>query len=77
MQLKLTHMLSTNSLAAFSSAASIGPVRPTQQPVPIRQVRDQRDLAAPASALPLGKQGLPGASPLGHTPRGSLLNLSV
>jgi hypothetical protein len=74
MQLKLTYMLSTNSLSAFSSLATIGPV---QQPGPIRQVRDQRDLTAQAPASPVGKQGLPGAAPSGHTPRGSLLNLSV
>jgi len=74
MQLKLTHMLSTNSLSAFSSA---GPVTPAQQSGPIRLVRDQRDASPPASALPLGKQNLPGNAPTGHTPRGSLLNLSV
>ena len=74
MQLMLTHMLSTNSLSAFSSAASIAPV---QQPGPIRQVRDQRELTAQAPAAALGKPGLPGAAPSGHTPRGSLLNLSV
>jgi len=74
MQLKLTYMLSTNSLSAFSSA---GPVAPAQQSNPVRVVRDQRELSPPASALPLGKQGLPGSAPAGHTPRGSLLNLSV
>ncbi len=77
MQLKLTHMLSTNSLSAFSSAPSVTPLRPAQQPGPIRQVRDQRDLTTPAPAVPLGKQGLPGVAPSGRTPRGSLLNLSV
>ncbi len=66
-------MLSTNSLSAFSGAASI-PKLP--QPRPIQTVREQRDAPA-ASALPPGKQALPGAAPPGHTPRGSLLNLSV
>ncbi len=74
MQLMLTYMLSTNSLSAFSSPAIIAPV---QQPGPIRLVRDQRDASPPASALASGKQGLPGVAPTGHTPRGSLLNLSV
>ena len=73
MQLKLGFMLSTNSLSAFSSP----PVAPAQSPGPIRQVRDQRDLTPAAQALPLGRQGLPGIAPSGHTPRGSLLNLSV
>jgi hypothetical protein len=73
MQLKLTHMLSTNSLSAFSG---VGPTAPVQQPGPIRSVRDQREAPA-AAALSLGKQGLPGTAPTGHTPRGSLLNLSV
>ncbi len=77
MQLKLAYMLSTNSLSAFSSAASVAPARAAQQPNPVRQVRDQRDLAAQAPASPLGKQDLPGAAPSGHTPRGSLLSLSV
>jgi hypothetical protein len=73
MQLKLGVMLSTNSLSAFSSA----PIAPAQSPGSIRQVRDQRDLTPAAQAVPLGKQGLPGITPSGHTPRGSLLNLSV
>lgn len=67
-------MLSTNSLSAFSGAASI-PKLP--QSSPIRLVREQREANPVASASPLGKQGLPGALPSGHTPRGSLLNLSV
>ncbi len=67
-------MLSTNSLSAFSGAASI-PKLP--QPSPIRPVREQREANPVASASPLGKQGLPGGVPSGHTPRGSLLNLSV
>ncbi len=66
-------MLSTNSLSAFSSAASTAPAH---QPGP-RQVRDQRDLSPPTPASAQGKQGLPGAVPSGRTPRGSLLNLSV
>ncbi len=66
-------MLSTNSLSAFSGAASIPKL---QQPSPVRLVREQRE-APVASASPLGKQALPGAAPPGHTPRGSLLNLSV
>lgn len=66
-------MLSTNSLSAFSGTASI-PKLP--QPSPIRPVREQRE-APMASASPLGRQALPGAAPPGHTPRGSLLNLSV
>ena len=74
MQLMLTYMLSTNSLSAFSSAATIPAV---QQPGPIRLVREQRDANPPAPAQTLGKHGLPGAPPTGHTPRGSLLNLSV
>ena len=67
-------MLSTNSLSAFSGATSIPPL---QQSSPIRPVREQREANPAASALALGKQGLPGAAPPGHTPRGSLLNLSV
>ncbi len=70
----MTIMLSTNSLSAFSGAASI-PKLP--QPSPIRPIREQREAGPVASALPLGKQALPGAAPPGHTPRGSLLNLSV
>lgn len=66
-------MLSTNSLSAFSGAAAI-PKLP--QPSPIRPVHEQREAPA-ASALPPGKQALPGAAPPGYTPRGSLLNLSV
>ena len=66
-------MLSTNSLSAFSGAASI----PKLQSGPIRPVREQREAGPVASASPLGKQALPGAAPPGHTPRGSLLNLSV
>lgn len=66
-------MLSTNSLSAFSGAASIPKL---QQPSPVRPVREQREALA-ASVSPLGKQALPGAAPSGHTPRGSLLNLSV
>ena len=67
-------MISTNSLSAFSGAASI----PKQQPPnPVRLVREQREAGPVASASPLGKQALPGAGPSGHTPRGSLLNLSV
>lgn len=65
-------MISTNSLSAFSGAVSLP--KP-QQPGPIRAVREQRE-AGPAASL-LGKQALPGAAPPGHTPRGSLLNLSV
>ncbi len=67
-------MLSTNSLSAFSGPASIPPL---QQSSPIRPVREQRDAGPAALVSPLGKQGLPGAAPPGHTPRGSLLNLSV
>ena len=48
-----------------------------QQPGPLRPVREQREAGPAASALPLGKQALPGAAPPSHTPRGSLLNLSV
>ena len=67
-------MLSTNSLSAFSGAASV-PKLP--QSSPIRPVREQREANPAAAALPPGKQALPGAAPPGHTPRGSLLNLSV
>ena len=67
-------MISTNSLSAFSGAVSLS--KP-QQPGPIRPVREQREAGPAASALLLGKQALPGAAPPGHTPRGSLLNLSV
>ncbi len=67
-------MISTNSLSAFSGAASV-PAR--QQPSPVRQIREQRDAGPQASATAPGKQTLPGGAPPGHTPRGSLLNLSV
>ncbi len=67
-------MLSTNSLSAFSGAASI-PKLP--QPRPIQPVHEQREAIPVASAAPSGTQALPGTAPPGHTPRGSLLNLSV
>ena len=67
-------MISTNSLSAFSGAVSLS--KP-QQPSPIRAAREQREAGQAASASPLGKQALPGVTPPGHTPRGSLLNLSV
>ena len=65
-------MLSTNSLSAFSGAASI-PKLP--QPSPIRPVREQREASPAVSASPPGKQALPGTALPGHTQRGSLLNL--
>ena len=67
-------MLSTNSLSAFSGAASVPKLA---QPRPIQPVREQREANPAASASPLGQQALPGGAPPGHTPRGSLLNLSV
>ena len=67
-------MISTNTLSAFSGAA---PILKPQQPSPVRPVREQREAGSVASASPLGKQALPGAPLPGHTPRGSLLNLSV
>ena len=67
-------MLSTNSLSAFSGAASV-PKLP--QPRPVQPIREQQEANPAVSALPPGKQALPGTAPPGHTPRGSLLNLSV
>jgi hypothetical protein len=67
-------MLSTNSLSAFSGAASTP--KPLQ-PSPVRPVREQRETNPVASASLLGKQALPGGAPPGITPRGSLLNLSI
>ena len=71
MHATLLHMLSSNSLQAFSGAATTAPLNAPSAPHPIRLVRDQPDARQAASpTIPPTRPGLP-------PPRGSLLNLSV
>lgn len=67
-------MLSTNSLSAFSSAATTR----IDRSGPIQAVRDRAPMEAPGGvAAAQAKPSLPSVMPQGPTPRGSLLNLSV
>ena len=63
-------MLSTNSLQAFSGAATTAPLH---RPGPVRLVRAQPDERGQTHAA----AGLPSVPPATKLPRGSLLNLSV
>lgn len=75
MRLTVLRMLSTNSLSAFSSAATArvdrsGPIQAARERTPVQ-------VSHPVQALQQAKPGLPGTVPQGPLPRGSLLNLSV
>lgn len=72
MNVTILRMLSTNSLAAFSSATITSPV---QKPASLRLVRDQ--VPSPGSPPGAPKSALPKDLPALAPPRGSLLNLSV
>ena len=65
-------MLSTNSLSAFSSAATTAPLNRANN---VRLVREQVTPQSPAG--PAMKNALPNTMPSVPPPRGSLLNLSV
>jgi hypothetical protein len=77
MQLTILHMLSTNSLAAFSSSvtqAGFGQVQPARAAGgQTLQTAPQTQSSAPSSSG--GAQGTP--SPGRIMPRGSVLDLSV
>lgn len=75
MRLTVLRMLSTNSLSAFSSAATARVDRFS----PAQTVRDRAPMQAPGpvQATQQAKPILPGTVPQGPLPRGSLLNLSV
>ena len=66
----ILHMLSTNSLSAFSSASTTSPVH---QSTSARLVRDVQPLTQPNAT----KNAIPSTQPSIAPPRGSLLNLSV
>lgn len=72
MHATLLHMLSTNSLQAFSGAATTAPLNGPAAPNPVRLIRDQPQEASRQASptIPTIRPGLP-------PPRGSLLNLSV
>ena len=75
MRLTVLRMLSTNSLSAFSHAATArvdrsGPVQTVRERVPV-QASDSA--LSPQRTKPV----VPGTMPQGPLPRGSLLNLSV
>lgn len=76
-RLTVLHMLSTNSLQAFSGVNATGPLRRTgpvdAQP---RLVREQA-AAQVQQAQPASKLNLPQVMPDRTLPRGSLLNLAV
>jgi len=72
MRLTVIRMLSTNSLSAFSSAATTAPLNRANN---VRLVRDQ--LTPQAQPAPAMKNALPNTMPSIPPPRGSLLNLSV
>ncbi len=71
MRFTVLHMLSTNSLQAFSGAATTSPLN---RPGPVRLVREQQDQK---QAAPSQRPALPNAMPALPPPRGSLLNLSI
>ena len=75
MRLTILRMLSTNSLSAFSSAATAHVER--SGPVQAARERTQVQVSNPVQSLQQAKPGLPGTVPQGPLPRGSLLNLSV
>lgn len=68
MRATLLHMLSTNSLSAFSGANATAPLH---RPGQARLVQPAKDMASPAPAE------RPAPLPPGPRPRGSLVNLSV
>ena len=74
MHVTVLRMLSTNSLQAFSSAATTAPLNRATATNPVRLARAQQEPARQATgnapALPDARPGIP-------PPRGSLLNLSV
>ena len=75
MRVTVLRMISTNSLQAFSGAATTSPLNRPPSSDPIRLVRAQHGSAEhqAASSAPM----LPQTRPSGTPPRGSLLNLSV
>lgn len=75
MRLTVLRMLSTNSLSAFSSAATVR----VERSGPVQAARERAAVQAsnPVQSLQQTKPALPGIVPQGPLPRGSLLNLSV
>lgn len=71
MHATLFHMLSTNSLQAFSGAATTAPLNGPAASNPARLIRDQPPRQSTSGAP------VPDIRPSLPPPRGSLLNLSV
>ena len=75
MRLTILRMLSTNSLQAFSGAATTAPIGRTGATEGVRLARAQPEAAA-RQATPM-TSAIPDSKPTIPPARGSLLNLSV
>lgn len=77
MRVTILRMISSNSLQAFSGAATTAPLNRPAGANPIRLVRDPGTADRQASSGAGKSADIPSTRPSIPPPRGSLLNLSV